>query len=105
MMMPMGDGTTERYHYMRFEGRYGTDGTFRIHNGPSGGGDYSFAVTLPINLEVDGNTASVQIDMNLDQWLTAPNVWDFDDYGMIMGNQGAQSLLQENGASVFSVHN
>ena len=105
MMPPMGDGTTERYHYMRFEGRYGTDGTFRIHNGPSGGNDYSFEVTLPVDMEIDGNSATIQINMNLEQWLTGPNNWDFDDYGMIMGNAGAQALLQANGASVFSVGN
>ena len=105
MMPPMGDGTTERYHYMRFEGRYGTDGTFRIHNGPSGGNDYSFDVTLPIDVDIDGNTETVQINMNLEQWLTGPNVWDFDDYGMIMGNAGAQALLQANGATVFSAAN
>jgi len=105
MMMPMGDGTTERYHYMRFEGRFGTDGTFRIHNGPSSGGDYSFPVSLPINLDIDGNTETIQVDMHLDQWLTGPNVWDFTDYGMIMGNPSAQALLQANGSTVFSVKN
>lgn len=104
MMMPMGDGSTERYHYMRFEGRYGSDGTFRIHNGPSGGGDYSFSVSLPIDLEIDGNTTNLQIDMHLEQWLTVPNVWDFDDYGMIMGNPSAQALIQANGATVFHIN-
>ena len=101
MMPPMGDGSTERYHYMRFEGRYGTDGTFRIHSGPTGGSDYSFDVTLPANIEIDGNSATIQINMNLEQWLTGPNTWDFDDYGMIMGNAGAQSLIQANGSTVF----
>ena len=103
MMMPMGDGSTERYHYMRFEGRYGTDGVFRIHTGPSGGNDFSFDVEIPIELDVDGENWAVELVMNLDQWLTGPTTWDFDDYGMIMGNQAAQSIIQANGADVFSL--
>ena len=102
MMMPMGDGTTERYHYMRFEGRYGSeDGTFRIHVGPTGGNDNSFEVELPLDVSVDGKDMTVGVTMYLDQWLTAPNDWDFDDYGMIMGNQAAQTLIYDNGHSVF----
>ena len=103
MMMPMGDGTTERYHYMRLEGRYGTDGVFRIHLGPTSGGDYSFTVELPVTLDIDGNTWDVGVAMNLDEWLANPNVWDFDDYGMIMGNPDAQALMKANGASVFAI--
>ncbi len=103
MMMPMGDGTTERYHYMRFEGRYGTDGVFRIHTGPSGGNDYSFETVLPVDIEVDGDNWNVDISMNLDQWLTSPNDWDFDDYGMIMGNPAAQTLIYDNGHTAFGL--
>ena len=103
MMMPMGDGSTERYHYMRFEGRYGSEGVFRIHTGPSGGSDYSFPVELPILMDVDGEAWEIPLIMNLDQWLEGPNTWEFADYGMIMGNPNAQALLQANGASAFSV--
>lgn len=102
MMMPMGDGQTERYHYMRFEGRYGTDGVFRIHNGPSGGNDYSIDVSLPIDLDIDGEQLTVNLNANLDQWLTAPHDWNFDDYGMIMGNPAAQTIIYDNGHTVFS---
>ncbi len=103
MMMPMGDGQTERYHYMRFEGRYGADNVFRIHTGPSGGSDYSIDVELPADFDVDGENWGLEIDINLDQWLTGPNNWDFDDYGMIMGNPAAQSIIYENGNSVFDL--
>lgn len=104
MMMPMGDGQTERYHYMRFEGRYGTDGAFRIHTGPSGGNDYSFKVELPLGgLEINGQDWQIGVSMNLDQWLTEPNEWNFDDFGMIMGNPHAQSLIYNNGHSVFKL--
>ncbi len=103
MMMPMGDGATERYHYMRFEGRYGVDGAFRIHVGPSGGSDFSFDVEVPLEVDLDGEDWNLGLVMNLDQWLTEPNDWDFADYSMIMGNQAAQSLIQANGASVFTL--
>jgi hypothetical protein len=102
-MMPMGDGTTERYHYMRFEGNYDASSAFLIHAGPSSGGDYSYTFTLPVDLNVDGNTWEVELQMNLNEWLTDPNTWDFDDYGMIMGNPSAQALLKANGTDVFSV--
>lgn len=102
-MMPMGDGTTERYHYMRLEGTYDASGAFLIHAGPSGGGDYSYEVTLPVDLDVDGNAWEVVLQMNVNEWLTGPNTWDFDDYGVIMGNPSAQALLKANGSSVFSV--
>lgn len=104
-MMPMGDGTTERYHYMRFEGRYGTDGSFRIHAGPSSGNDFSFEVELPLTMGVDGNDWEIEVAMNVDKWLNGSTVWDFDDYGMIMGNPAAQTIVQANGASVFSIAN
>ncbi|NND72525.1 MAG: hypothetical protein HKN43_13195 [Rhodothermales bacterium] len=103
MMAPMGDGTTERYHYMRFEGHYGVDKTFRIHNGPSGGSDYSFDVSLPISMDVDNQDWAIELQMNLEEWLTNPVDWDFDAYGMIMGNQAAQEIVQTNGSSVFSI--
>ena len=105
MMMPMGDGTTERYHYMRFEGRYGTDGVFRVHTGPSGGNDFSIDVSIPLTMSVDDGIWNMQVVANLDQWFTQPNDWDFDDYGMIMGNPTAQNLVYENGENVFALGN
>ncbi len=102
---PMGDGQTERYHYMRFEGRYGENGAFRIHLGPSGGGDFSFgeelAIVFPTFLEIDGNEVSQIVVMELDEWLENPNVWDFDDFDVIMGNPDAQAILRDNGQWVF----
>lgn len=103
MMMPMGDGTTERYHYMRFEGRYGTDGAFRIHTGPTGGNDNSLQKELALDIDVDGQAWMLDLAVNLDEWLTGPNEWDFDDYSAIMGNQAAQTLIYDNGESVFGI--
>lgn len=103
-MPPMGDGTTDRYHYLRLEGQYDDGaGSFRVHMGPTGGNDYSFDVSTPIDLTIDGNEWEVSVTMDVNQWFTNPNTYDFADYGMIMGNASAQQMLQANGASVFSV--
>ena len=97
------------YHYMRHEGAFtptgGGTGNFTTHLGPSMGTDYSFTVmlTLPSTLLLDGGqTATINVEMDVNEWYTAPNDYDFNDYGLIMGNQAAQALLQANGASVWS---
>ncbi len=99
---PMGGG----YHYMKLEGSYSAgeeEGSFLVHTGPSGGGDYSISATLPLAVEIDGGDWEIRIVMNVDEWFKNPNVYDFVGRGMIMGNQDAQTILQENGNSVFSL--
>ncbi len=103
-------GGTERYHYMRLEGRYQkadtTMSTFLVHTGPTGGEDNSISLTLPLNLDVSSDGGEITLEMNVSEWFTNPTTYDFSDYeGRIMGNQPAQTLLRANGASVFSVHN
>jgi hypothetical protein len=40
--------------------------------------------------------------MDVNQWYENPNVIDLDTHsGEIMGNTGAQDLLEQNGASAF----
>ena len=94
------------YHYMKLEGDYQApegDGSFLVHTGPTGGGDHSIEVVLPVALEVDGNDWEVQVIMNLNEWFTGPQEYNFPDYGMIMGDGDAQIRLQANGGTVFSV--
>lgn len=99
---PMGGG----YHYMRMEGFFHTadgEGAFLTHTGPSGGADFSFDITLPISLSVDGGEWEINVVMDLNEWYDAPFVYDFNDRGGIMGNADAQLTLQDNGATVFSL--
>lgn len=99
---PMGGG----YHYMKLEGSYSAgedEGSFLVHTGPSGGGDYSISAAFPLAVEIDGGDWEMRIVMNVDEWFKNPNVYDFVGRGMIMGNQDAQTILQENGNSVFSL--
>ncbi|MCA9674762.1 MAG: hypothetical protein H6709_17535 [Kofleriaceae bacterium] len=101
------------YHYMKFEGRYiddaGAPFNFKMHSGALGGTDYSFEVVLDADgLAVTPEGTTLRIEMNLEQWFTAPDDWDLDDYFNathpgIMNDAAAQASLQRNGATVFTV--
>ena len=94
------------YHYMKLEGNYqtsDTEGAFLLHLGPSGGGDFSISVELPLNLEVNGDDWDIHVVVDLAEWLTNPNTYDFAGRGGIMGDEALQAILQQNGATVFTV--
>ena len=102
---PSGD-----YHYMQYEGRYdslktGNILTYKIHLGPTYGNDNSFSVTLPIDeVNVDGNNWSIDLNVDLLEWLQNPEIYDYHQFGeAIMPKQNAQEYLKANGASVFSI--
>ena len=102
---PMGGGTA-RYHYMLLEGAYrsGNDsGSFLVHTGPSAGTDFSVRVRLPLALSIDGGEWKIDVVMNINNWFSDPNVYDFVGRGGIMGKTDAQLALQENGGMVFTL--
>ena len=97
------------YHYMRHEGAFdlsgGGTGNFTTHLGPSMMNDYSFPVmlSLPSTLSLNGGeTRTIVVNMDVNQWYTGSADYDFNDYGLIMGNTAAQTMLQANGATVWS---
>lgn len=99
---PMGGG----YHYMRCEGDWGPGAvnSFTTHTGPSGGTDYSVAVSLDGAIVIEeGKTTTVRVTMDVNEWYTTPHPYDFADYGAIMGNATAQQYLSENGADAFGI--
>ena len=99
---PMGGG----YHYMRMEGLFRSGDSaeaFLTHTGPSGGDDFSFDVSLPIDLVIEAGEWEINVIMDVNQWYETPVLYDFADRGRIMGNADAQSTLRDNGSSVFSV--
>jgi hypothetical protein len=56
------------------------------------------------NMDIDQNDFSLDLVMDMNEWLQNPEIYDFEDFGHgIMGNQEAQQILKENGPSVFSV--
>ena len=98
------------YHYMKFEGKYDSLGmgvikNFNLHTGGTMGNQNFVEISLPLTpFTVDGNSWNINLEMDLNEWLQNPNVWDFEEFGpMIMMNQDAQEILKANGATVFSV--
>jgi hypothetical protein len=107
------------YHYMKLEGDY-DDGsglnTYRTHVGrrfaqsdPTFGDDdapipHYFTVTLPFDAVTvsEGDTWSFEVIMNVNEWYTGPNDLAMTSDGIMM-NTDVQNLLEENGATVFSV--
>jgi hypothetical protein len=102
------------YHYMKHEGSYTNAGggmsLFETHTGPSRQNDYSVEEELDLDAAflrhgfevVPGRTVTVRLTMNVNEWYEGPNTYDFNDYGPIMDDVGAQAILQENGADIWS---
>jgi len=108
------------YHYMKINGWWtGTDGTqkpFNLHSGIgqirdsegniTGFVDNNFTVTLPLEDFVvsKDEVSPLRLQMDINQWFTAPHTFDFEVFGgSIMQNQAAQEVLRDNGGSVFSI--
>jgi len=99
------------YHYMKFEGKYkvyhsDTINSFNLHLGATAGNQNYFHVNLPLqNMNINGDQWRLVLNMDVNEWLQNPNTYDFETFGpAIMMNQNAQEVLQENGATVFSVN-
>jgi len=109
---PLGDG----YHFMQQEGFYkdssGSKVAFNTHMGKKKVNDSTFEnnhITINLansNISVDDKTWTMDIAMNINEWYTNPNDYDFPDFGQgIMGNGQAQQTLHENGANAFTLTN
>jgi len=63
-----------------------------------------FTVNLPCNFSVNKKTITIlTLDMNVQQWFENPVIYDHNYFGSgIMQNQEAQSVIKENGKTVFS---
>ncbi|MBT3301009.1 MAG: hypothetical protein HOD63_00055 [Bacteroidetes bacterium] len=78
---------------------------------PNGDSSYVFVqnwfeVKLPASSFTLGEnkTKQIEIIMNLENWLSTPNPFDFNKWGAdIMENNAAMQLVKENGQNVFSV--
>tara|TARA_B100001094_G_scaffold331903_1_gene401859 strand:- start:812 stop:1561 length:750 start_codon:yes stop_codon:yes gene_type:complete len=99
------------YHYMKLEGTYDSLGidsatkNYTLHTGASMGKPYDFHVTFDNSaFTLDQEGLNIQVKMDINEWFTDPNKYDFEEYGkMIMMKMEAQMKLKENGASVFSI--
>ena len=109
------------YHYMQINGKWSPDEVrelpLNIHTGisvvvspDSLKSEYHNYFTISISdtkFEIKENkTTEITLDMNINQWFTNPENYDFSDYGTgIMGNDKAQKILQKNGWNVFKIKN
>jgi hypothetical protein len=99
------------YHYMKLEGTYDSLGvdsvtkSFALHTGPTMGHSYDFQIAFDNTaFTMDENGLNIEITMDINEWFTDPNLYDFEEYGhMIMMKMDAQTRLKANGISVFSI--
>lgn len=97
------------YHYMKFEGQYdslqlGPIKNFAVHTGATMGTPYHVDIEIPNSeFSVGDKDISIKLDMNMNEWFTDPNNYNFADFGtMIMMEMSAQMQLKANGATVFT---
>lgn len=97
------------YHYMKLEGSYdslqlGVPKNYTVHTGASMGNPYHIDLEIPnSNFTINNNDVSIKIKMDVSDWFTDPNDYDFSSYPlMIMMNMQAQMALKANGSSVFT---
>lgn len=101
------------YHSMQLEGKYkhmGNDSSYAYH---------SIVLKRPtltdpfednhINVSIQGLTltnsnVNVEIKMDIAEWFKNPNTWDLNAlHNRLMPSYTAQTMIQENGANVFSL--
>tara|TARA_B100000768_G_C11280903_1_gene378541 strand:- start:1620 stop:2387 length:768 start_codon:yes stop_codon:yes gene_type:complete len=101
------------YHFMQFDGKYinsnALEAPFNYHvisaidptnvNDPV---DTSF--TLNIGPVTVGGSTSIDIEMDISEWFKNPNTWNLNEKDVnLMGDFDSQLLMNQNGASVFSL--
>jgi hypothetical protein len=98
------------YHYMKLEGSYDSlqlnvPKNFAVHTGAAMGNPYHIDLDIPnSNFTVVTEDISIKIQMNVNEWFTSANDYDFAAYpAMIMMSTQAQKAIQANASSVFTV--
>ncbi len=63
--------------------------------------------SIEINLGdviISGDTTSIEVKTDIAEWFKNPNTWNLNILNtMLMGNNEAQLLMEENGQTVFSL--
>ena len=99
------------YHFMQMEGMHkdqGVDMPYAYHHGTArvstGVFEQNFFEPQLDGFTLDKNFAEIEIHMNIAEWYKNPNTWDLTTLGInLMPNYDAQKMMQENGATVFSL--
>lgn len=99
---PMGGG----YHFMKFEGKYRDTSKlkgFAIHLGTN---VCELAVELPITITIDQEENRLEIEMNVNEWMTNPHDYDFEVHGYYtMGDTALMQMVRDNGKTAFKIIN
>jgi hypothetical protein len=95
------------YHYMILDGFVQpgelSERNYNTHLGRTQTDPHYFRVTLNVAaFTVDGNTVSLPLQVDVNQWYEAPNVYSFPDPAFIMDRADVQEILQANGSTVFA---
>ena len=99
------------YHSMQMEGIYkvqGNDSLYIYHNIPTrfnmGVAEQNHFIASLSSVNLTELNAEIEVKMNIAEWYKNPNTWVLNDFHiMLMPNFIAQRMMQENGASVFSL--
>ncbi len=92
------------YHFMKLEGHYiDTSGThgFAMHLGKNKNLVRIMLDSPDINST--GNTANLNLTMNINEWFRNPQIYDFNKDGSYsMGNDSSLQTLANNGTDIFN---
>ena len=102
------------YHFMKLEGKFISANSdtisYAYHMGTAREitmSDTTFHdnhIFIKIDTIFDlTNSATINLKVNLEEWLKNPNTWDFNQYSqMLMSNYDAQIMMRENGSTIIS---
>lgn len=93
------------YHFMMMEGVFQNSKNdtvgYAIHLGVTPNQFYN---EFPLDLTVNGNDQSIDLQVNMEQWFNGINKINLNDgYGYMMEDQQKQLLFKQNGVSVFTL--
>ncbi len=92
------------YHFLKFEGYYKDAGNsygYAMHLGTNA---CIIPITILKNITISsGSATSLNMHMNINEWLRNPNTFNFNtDGNYIMGDSTAMNKITQNGHDVFS---
>lgn len=107
------------YHYMQFDGKYinesdvetgfnyhtirATNVVTKTEEEELTETDTSFEVDLG-EVEIENSTVTIDVQMDIAEWFVNTNIWNLNELDQVlMPNYEAQIMMNENGATVFSL--
>lgn len=96
------------YHFMKLEGYYadssGSQFGYAMHLGTNAALTQHNPIVMSITITA-GNTSTLNLSMNLNEWFTHPSRYDFKlDGNYTMSDTTLIKLISNNGKDVFSIH-